>query len=194
MMDKEPHIDFEKKLDEAISLLYQLNNRIDNLLSRIDLPKHKQQKVNMESSQPVEWLTIDPSWEKPTKILFNEEYYFANSWLKVLERILTIFYKKDPEKFKQLPSSHIQGRSGFYFSNTSDNIRKPKLLFDCVYFETNLSAKLVLTIMRELFDFFEEDCNSMKLYLRGEISNDTSSNSGDGIEDPIENEDDSKIL
>ena len=48
--------------------------------------------------------------------------------------------------------------------------------------------------MRELFDFFEEDYNSMKLYLRGEISNDISSNSGDGIEDPLENEDDSKIL
>lgn len=193
-MDKENHIDFEKRLDDAISLLRQLNDKIDNLLSRIDSPKDKPQKVNFTLSQPVEWLTMDPSWEKPTKILFYEEYYFVNSWLKVLERVLTIFYKKDPERFKQLPSSHIQGRSSFYFSHTHDNIRKPKLLFDCVYFETNLSAKLIQTILRELFDFFGEDYNSMKLYLRGEMSNDISSNSEDEIEDPIEDEDDSKIL
>lgn len=191
-MDIENQINFEKKLDETISLLYQLNNKIDNLLSRIDPPKIQQSRANLIVSNPVEWLTMDPSWKKPTKFLFNEEYYFANSWLKVLEGVLSIFYNKDPERFKQLPSSSIQGRSGSYFSKTPDNIRKPKLLFDCVYFETNLSAKLILTILRELFDFFGEDYNSMKLYLRGEISDEGSAE--DEIEDSSEDEDDSKIL
>ncbi|QUE31832.1 DUF262 domain-containing protein [Francisella philomiragia] len=108
---------------------------------------------------------VDVTSRKIQKIFLYNEEYNCDSWIQFLEKFMEYMYSKKPENLKHL-ASKVEDESFKYISTCPDVLRKNKKVSDNIYFEANLSAKGIVSVISIVCDELGIDKSKIRYVLR----------------------------
>lgn len=91
----------------------------------------------------------------------------ASTWQGILIKTIEVLMAIDEEKFREFEHDPtMNGRKRPYFSTKKSMMRKPKLINEKIYVETNINANSVRNLLVKLLKKYGYKTNDFKIYLR----------------------------
>ena len=128
---------------------------------------HSDMNENAELSFDVN-SDYDFSNTKPEEIIFVGEHTKVTSWADLLAKTMSTAYDLDADTITELADGNysIPGASKIYISNDERKIRKPKQIDNSgIYFEANLSAKNIISFIKDLLVKMQLDADDFSFSL-----------------------------
>lgn len=95
----------------------------------------------------------------------------ASTWQGILIKTIEVFMAIDEEKFREFEHDPtMNGRKRPYFSTKKSMMRKPKLINEKIYVETNINANSVRNLLVKLLKKYGYKTNDFKIYLRADYT------------------------
>ena len=103
--------------------------------------------------------------------LGNQNIIEASTWQDVLLKTIEVLMATDEEKFISFEDDPtMNGRKRPYFSTEKSLMRKPKLINETIYVETNINANSVRNLLVKLLKKYDYKTNDFKVYLRADYT------------------------
>lgn len=97
--------------------------------------------------------------------IFLGQKYEINKWRNLLLTIVDIIYNSHKVEFQKITT--ISGKKAPYFTENQNMLRSPiKISTSSLYAETNLSANLIIKIIRRILVTFNYNKDDVKIILR----------------------------
>lgn len=165
---------YETKIDKMINLTTIEENQIfeeDTEGSNVKiLPNYEEFIVdnNVEHSLYENFTHIRPFAFRINK----SELVEAKTWQEVLIKTCDMLISVDEEKFLSFENKkHMNGKKNKYFSVKSECIRKPELVGDKLYIETNMSGNAIRNLIIKILKEFDIKIGDYKVYFRADYTN-----------------------
>jgi len=95
----------------------------------------------------------------------------ASTWQGILIKTIEVLMAIDEEKFREFEHDPtMNGRKRPYFSTKKSMMRKPKLIKEKIYVETNINANSVRNLLVKLLKKYGYKTNDFKIYLRADYT------------------------
>ncbi|AJD28781.1 TPA: hypothetical protein PL553_003890 [Clostridium botulinum] len=170
---KQSH-DYELKIEEIIKMLdveeldveEQINENVDNRT----LPNYDEYVVdsNIEHSLYENFTHIRPFGFR----ISNNVLIESKTWQEVLIKTSEFLFNKDRTKFISFKNNkNMNGKKNKYFSSKSEGIRKPELVANNIYIETNMSGNSIRNLIIKMLKQYNIKVSDYKVYFRADYSN-----------------------
>lgn len=108
----------------------------------------------------------------------KSELIEARTWQEVLIKTCEELFSVDEEKFFSFESKkNMNGKKNKYFSIKTDGIRKPEIIGDKLYIETNMSGNAIRNLIIKILKEFDIKISDYKVYFRADYTNVNKENS-----------------
>ncbi|WP_075980807.1 hypothetical protein [Bacillus massilinigeriensis] len=166
---------YEQKIDEFIELL-----EVDGLDESID--EAEQEEVERIAFRDYSAYFVDTNVEHTLYENFTHKRPFAfrinnnqmievKTWQEMLLKTCELLISVDEDKFINFESKpSMQGKKRKYFSSHESDMRKPKLVGDKIYVETNISGNGVRNLLLKLLKEYGYKPIEYKVYLRADYT------------------------
>lgn len=165
---------YETKIDEIINFTRIEENEIieeDKEESNVRiLPNYDEYIVdnNVEHSLYENFTHIRPFAFR----INNSELVEARTWQDVLVKTCEMLISIDEEKFLAFKESkNMNGKKNKYFSIKPEGIRKPELVGNKLYVETNMSGNAIRNLIIKILKEFDIKISDYKVYFRADYTN-----------------------
>lgn len=165
---------YETKIDEIINFTRMEENEIieedtEESNSKI-LPNYEEYIVDnkIEHTLYENFTHIRPFGFKINK----NELIEARTWQEVLIKTCEELFSVDEEKFFSFENNkNMNGKKNKYFSIKTDSIRKPELIGNKLYVETNMSGNSIRNLIIKILKEFDIKISDYKVYFRADYTN-----------------------
>lgn len=165
---------YETKIDEIINFTRIEENEIieedtEESNSKI-LPNYEEYIVDnkIEHTLYENFTHIRPFGFKINK----SELIEARTWQEVLIKTCEELFSVDEEKFFSFENKkNMNGKKNKYFSIKTDSIRKPELIGNKLYVETNMSGNSIRNLIIKILKEFDIKISDYKVFFRADYTN-----------------------
>ncbi len=165
--------DYEVKIEEIIKILdveeldvkEEVNENVDNKV----IPNYDEYTVdnNVEHSLYENFTHIRPFGFK----INNSRLIQGTTWQEVLIKTSEILFNKDRTKFFSFESNkNMNGKKNKYFCCKTEGIRKPELVANSIYIETNMSGNAIRNLIIKMLKQYGIKLSDYKVYFRADYS------------------------
>lgn len=101
----------------------------------------------------------------------NNEKILVKTWIDVLLETSEILVQMDDDKFRQFEHNpQMNGKKSKYISSNPDGMRKPRLLKENLYLETNMSGNGIRNLLLKMLKAYGFKATDYKVYFRADYS------------------------
>ncbi|MCW6107998.1 hypothetical protein [Clostridium sporogenes] len=165
--------DYEVKIEEIIKMLdveelavkEEINENVDNKI----IPNYDEYTVdnNIEHSLYENFTHIRPFGFK----INNNKLIEGRTWQEVLIKTSEILFNKNRTKFLSFENNkNMNGKKNKYFSCKPEGIRKPELVANSIYLETNMSGNAIRNLIIKMLKQYDIKVSHYKVYFRADYS------------------------
>lgn len=110
---------------------------------------------------------------RPFGFKLNEgELIETKTWQEVLLKTCEKLICADTEKFLSFENKkNMNGKKNKYFSTKADNLRKPEIIGNKLYVETNMSGNAIRNLIVKILKEFNIKISDYKVYFRADYTN-----------------------
>ncbi|EJP6471889.1 hypothetical protein NHI66_001157 [Clostridium botulinum] len=166
--------DYEVKIEEIIKMLdveelavkEEINENVDSKI----IPNYDEYTVdnNIEHSLYENFTHIRPFGFK----INNSRLIEGRTWQEVLIKTSEFLFNKDRTKLLSFENNkNMNGKKNKYFSSKPENIRKPELVANSIYIETNMSGNSIRNLIIKMLKQYNIKVSDYKVYFRADYSN-----------------------
>lgn len=166
---------YENKVDEVIDFTRIEENEAnkedesenDNIKS---LPNYEEYVVNnkVEHTLYENFTHIRPFGFK----IDGKELIEVKTWQEVFLKTCELLLYKDEKIFLQFENKpNMNGKKNKYFSVSVKGMRKPEMISNKIYVETNMSSNSIRNIIVKMLREYDIKVNDFKLYFRADYTN-----------------------
>ena len=173
---------YENKVDEVINFTRIEENKAnkedesenDNIKS---LPNYEEYLVDnkVEHTLYENFTHIRPFGFR----IDGEELIEVKTWQEVFLKTCELLLYKDEKKFLQFENKpNMNGKKNKYFSVSVKGMRKPEMISNKIYVETNMSSNSIRNIIVKMLREYDIKVNDFKLYFKADYTNINKENYG----------------
>ena len=166
--------DYEVKIEEIIKMLdveelaikEEINENIGNKI----LPNYDEYTVDnkVEHTLYENFTHIRPFGFR----IDGTELIEVKTWQEVFLKTCELLLYKDEKKFVQFENKpNMNGKKNKYFSVSVKGMRKPEMISNKIYVETNMSSNSIRNIIVKMLREYDIKVNDFKLYFRADYTN-----------------------
>ncbi|SHE82879.1 hypothetical protein [Clostridium fallax] len=165
---------YETKIDEIINFTRMEENEIledsTEESSGKNLPNYEEYIVDNKIEHT---LYENFTHIRPFGFKFNSgELIEVRTWQEVLIKTCEKLFSVDEEKFFSFENKKsMNGKKNKYFSTKTDNIRKPEIIGNKLYIETNMSGNGIRNLIIKILKEFDIKIVDYKVYFRADYTN-----------------------
>jgi hypothetical protein len=160
---------FEHNAEEISALISQFTGIREEPPSGIKAPSENKRIIaELDKSEPHS-LNENFTYKRPYAFVLEEHAYTElMTWKDLYIQVCRHLIAKDKNRFDRLADNDdfISTQNRKYYSADKSACRTPYKITDKTFIEVNLSANHFVKLIKELFEYFKIDAESMKLYLR----------------------------
>ncbi|WP_416175473.1 hypothetical protein [Clostridium sp.] len=165
--------DYEAKIEEIIKMLdveelHVKEEDNENLENKI-IPNYDEYTVDnrVEHSLYENFTHIRPFGFK----INNNRLIEGRTWQEILIKTSEFLFNKDSKKFISFENNkNMNGKKNKYFSSKPEGIRKPELVANSIYIETNMSGNSVRNLIIKMLKQYGIKVSDYKVYFRADYS------------------------
>lgn len=167
----EASFQYERKLDEIIDSL-DVEKMEEEILSEEEVPPRNYEKYEVDRN--IEHNLYDNfKHKRPFGYQFNKEPMVqVRTWREMYISLSETLFEIDEEKFLAFEDDlAMNGRRKPYYSKDDILLRKPALIGEKIYIETNHSANRLRNLMIRSLKAFAIQPEEVKVFLRADYTN-----------------------
>ena len=161
--------DFEHNAQEINKLITQFTGIKEETPPDIKAASENKRIIaELDTSEPHS-LAETFTYKRPYAFVLEEHAYTElMTWKDLYIQVCRHLIAKDKNRFDSLADNDdfISTQDRKYYSSDKSACRAPYKITDKTFIEVNLSANHFVKLIKELFEYFRIDAESMKLYLR----------------------------
>ncbi|MBA5851210.1 hypothetical protein H2684_07790 [Clostridium sp. cel8] len=101
----------------------------------------------------------------------NNRLIEGRTWQEILIKTSEFLFNKDSKKFISFENNkNMNGKKNKYFSSKPEGIRKPELVANSIYIETNMSGNSVRNLIIKMLKQYGIKVSDYKVYFRADYS------------------------
>ena len=162
---------YENKIEQLIDLL-EVESEENKLESKGKSPYDLNYSDYIVDEKVEHSLYEDFTHKRPFGFRLGEQKIIeASTWQAILLKTIEVLMAIDEEKFTEFEGDPtMNGRKRPYFSTKNSLMRKPKLINEKIYVETNINANSVRNLLVKLLKKYDYRTNDFKVYLRADYT------------------------